>query len=330
MKALATDPKDPRIVDADPIDLIAEDGTVLGATLFRPTRKPRGTLIIHGATATPQSYYRRFAQFAAAAGGARVLTYDYRGVGRSRPSSLRGYEATMSDWAMLDAAAAHDYARERFGDEPIVLVGHSFGGQLIGLLDATREAAAVVMVGAQLGYYGHWPRHRQMQLRLTWRVLVPGLTRLLGYLPARAGLGEDLPRGVAEQWARWCSHPDYFISEHADARERLARFDRPVLFYSFEDDAFAPEHAVTSLLERLPAARIDHARIDPVAYGGEPIGHFGFFRSRFAPTLWQETADYVRAAIEGDLRRLRRRPVLQPQPKPLLDEVMADLQYGRA
>jgi predicted alpha/beta hydrolase len=284
---------------ADDVQFYAADQRLLGATLFRPNQTPFGTVIIHGATATPQSFYRRFAHCTAVGTGARVLTYDYRGVGRSRPRRLRGDPATMSEWATLDAAAAHAFARERFGDEPIALVGHSFGGQLIGLLDQANEAAAAVMVGVQFGYYGHWPRRVQLRMLCIWRVLVPVLTRLYGYLPGSAGLGEDLPRGVAQQWARWCTHPDYLISEHADARERFARFDRPVLFYTFTDDKFAPSLAVTSLLEHLPAAKIVRAHIDPAEHGGAPIGHFGFFRSRFAPSLWQEAAVYLRDAIEG-------------------------------
>jgi predicted alpha/beta hydrolase len=321
-------------VDVEALDLVARDGTVLGATLFTPRNAgsdargaPRGTVIIHAATATPQGYYRRFALFAAQAIGARVLTYDYRGIGRSRPRSLRGFSASLSDWARLDATAAHDWVRERFPAEPVALIGHSFGGQLVGMIDEARAASGMVMVGAQLAYYRDWPREQQARLAFTWRALVPGVGKLLGYVPGKLGLGEDLPRGVGEQWARWCLHPDYLISEHPDARERFARFDAPTLFYSFTDDEFAPTNAVDHLLRRLHSAPLQHARIAPEELGGAPIGHFGFFRPRFAPTLWNDAAAFLRDSLAG--RKQSARGLREIKAKSWDEEIMEDLAYGR-
>src|SRR5690349_23187156 len=59
-------------VSVEHFELRAADGCRLGATLFSPPNTPRGTVIIHGATATPQSYYRRFAYFLSGVIGVRV------------------------------------------------------------------------------------------------------------------------------------------------------------------------------------------------------------------------------------------------------------------
>src|SRR5687767_1550805 len=99
-------------VEISAVELTASDGVTLGATLFTPVTPAglsRGTVIIHSATAVPQRYYHRFARYAAQAIGARVLTYDYRGIGKSRPRSLRGFHASLTAWARLDAAAAHKF-----------------------------------------------------------------------------------------------------------------------------------------------------------------------------------------------------------------------------
>jgi predicted alpha/beta hydrolase len=290
--------EDIRDDDAKPFTLPAIDGRPLAATLFEPQGAARGTLIVHGATATPQRFYRGFARFLAER-GVRVITYDYRGVGRSRPASLRGYPATMTQWARLDARAAHADVARHYGGAPVAILGHSFGGQLVGLIDEAREVDGAIFVGAQLGYYGHWPLAQRARLAVLWRALVPAFTSTLGYLPGRLGTGEDLPRGVAEEWARWCTQPDYVIAEHPDAAARFARFDRPTAFYSFTDDAFGPLGSVDALLDRLPRGSVDHRRVDPEDLGKGPIGHFGFFRSTFREPLWGEALSFLTDVFEG-------------------------------
>lgn len=272
--------------------LVTEDDFALGASFFKPKGIALGTVIIHGATATPSRYYRRFAEFLAHH-GIRVLTYDYRGIGLSRPGALRGFRARMSDWAFLDAAAAHALVAEQFPAEPVATIGHSFGGQLIGLLDAANDVRGSVLVASQLGYYGHWDAFDRWKLNFIWRAVVPTLTASFGYLPGQAGLGEDLPRGVAEEWAAWCSNPEYLIAHYPDARERFARFDKPLLFYSFDDDEIAPRRAVAALIDKLSGAQLDHHSISPKAFGGKTIGHFGFFRPRFERSLWLETVRFL-------------------------------------
>ena len=276
--------------------LVTKDDFALGGALYRPKGPAIGTVIVHGATAAPARYYGRFAEFLAHH-GMRVLTYDYRGIGASRPLALRGFRARMSDWALLDAAAAHRLVAEQFPGEPVATVGHSFGGQLIGLLDAASEVRGSLLVASQLGYYGHWGTLDRWKLGFLWRALVPTLTASFGYLPGQAGLGEDLPRGVAEEWARWCSHPDYLMSDYPEARERFARFDKPMLFYSFDDDPIAPQRAVEALIARLSGAQLEHHAISPRAFHNEPIGHFGFFRPRFEQTLWLEAVRFFTSVL---------------------------------
>jgi predicted alpha/beta hydrolase len=279
------------------ITLKARDGFTLGATLHEPVGAPLGAVVIHGATAVPSGYYRRFASFLAQHGLA-VLTYDYRGIGLSRPKSLRGFDASMTDWAVLDAGAAHALLDERFAGLPVASVGHSFGGQLIGLLDAARAVRGTLLVGSQLGYYGHWSALQQLRLAFIWRALVPGLTATLGYLPGQAGLGEDLPRGVAEEWARWCSSPEYLVAHYPEANHRFAAFASPLRFYSFSDDTFAPRAAVEALLAKFSGAATDHRRLSPRDLGEPAVGHFGFFKPQFERSLWQESLAFFQRVLQ--------------------------------
>ncbi|HVU00976.1 MAG TPA: alpha/beta fold hydrolase [Polyangiaceae bacterium] len=264
--------------------------------MFEPAGTHRGTVLVHGATATPQRYYAPFAA-ALATHGFRMVTYDYRGIGASRPTSLGGLSATMTDWALKDARAMHRYVAGELGEDRVAIIGHSFGGQLLGLVDEARDVAGALLVGAQFGYVGNFPAPRRYGLGLVLRA-VPLFTAAFGFLPGETGIGEDLPRGVAEEWSRWCLTEDYYVTEHPDALGRLAGYDRPVRLYRFTDDAFAPRRAVEALTSRL-GTTTDVRRVSPRDHGGRPIGHFGFFRPRFRKTLWQESTDYLGAILAG-------------------------------
>src|SRR5262245_31697380 len=107
------------------LSISASDGFAIGAKRSEPASPARATIVIHGGTAIPQGYYGAYARYAAAEKGFRVITYDYRGVGRSRPKSLRALDATMTDWARLDARAVIEHASDRYG-APLIMIGHSF------------------------------------------------------------------------------------------------------------------------------------------------------------------------------------------------------------
>ncbi|HMJ13453.1 MAG TPA: hypothetical protein VK524_18670, partial [Polyangiaceae bacterium] len=186
-----------------------------------------------------------------------------------------------------------------------------------------------VLVGAQLGYWGNWPAPERARYALYWYGLVPVLSRLWGYLPGKAGLGVDLPAGVALEWARWCRHPDYLFRYHPDARARMSRFDLPTLLYSFTDDAFAPERAVQEFVEKVQNSKLTLRVLRPSQLGAREVGHFGFFRPNFSETLWRESRDYLLAALEGQ------EPHVVPRTKPdpwrfdFNGDILADLEFGR-
>ncbi|MCA3579613.1 MAG: alpha/beta fold hydrolase, partial [Bradyrhizobium sp.] len=148
-------------VFSDDIVVPAADGYPLAATLFLPRAKKRHAVLINSATAVPRKVYRGFAGYLARRGAA-VLTYDYRGTGDSRPmaatglnkpKSLAGFKATMADWAALDATAAVRWMRERYRDLPFAYVGHSFGGQALGLLPNNAEIPRALLIASQAA---HW------------------------------------------------------------------------------------------------------------------------------------------------------------------------------
>lgn len=273
--------------------LPAADGFRLAATLYEPGDIQYGqtaaVVLINPATAAPRGYYDGFARFLAGRGFS-VLVYDYRGMGESRPRSLRGFKARLRDWGEQDMTGMVDWAVHHLRPSKLLVVGHSVGGQIVGLAENNGQVDALLGIAAQSGYYGHWPASDRFGLALRWYLAVPAMSLLFGYVPGRLGIKEDLPGGVAREWAAWCRRPGFLLEGHEERRRGFERFARPILAYSFEDDSFAPRRAVESLLDLYRNASVTHRHI---AAGAEAIGHFGFFRERFRTTLWRDAAQWL-------------------------------------
>src|SRR5579883_2471388 len=68
------------------VEIRATDGQRLAASVFQPTRPRAGApaVVVNSATGVRRDYYAPFARFLAER-GYTVVTYDYRGIGGSRP-----------------------------------------------------------------------------------------------------------------------------------------------------------------------------------------------------------------------------------------------------
>ena len=205
----------------------------------------------------------------------------------------------MHDWGERDLASVLAWAGTTFGNGRAALLGHSVGGQLVGLLPdhAQSRISALVTIGSQSGDYRLWPLPARLAMALLWYGVVPGVTHAVGYLPGVLGIGEDLPAGVALEWARWCRTPGYLVGEGFEARrEGFARLEAPVLAYGFDDDPYAPRAAVDALHALYVGARIERRQLGRDA---GRFGHFGFFRERHR-ALWDDVATFLAERVRAD------------------------------
>src|ERR1700761_6415905 len=113
-------------VEGVPVALPCDDGVILHGHLWISPHGSAGRVIINPATGVLARFYHRYARFLANH-GFDVLTYDYRGIGASRPSKLRGCGYRWRDWGERDFEAALRFMRRRKGDAALNVVGHSFG-----------------------------------------------------------------------------------------------------------------------------------------------------------------------------------------------------------
>ena len=279
------------------------DGVPIAATLHEPsTATDRPVVLVNSATAVRRGFYDRFARFLAD-DGFTVVTYDYRGIGDSRPARLKGFRAHVRDWGEKDLAAMVDWIDVERGKPRIVAVGHSLGGQMVGLAYNSNRISAMLGVAAQTGWWGHWPRPQRYALAVLWYVAMPVTAAVLGYFPAkRLGIGEDLPGDVATEWARWCRSPHYMVDDAGNPlRPHFDQFTGPLLALSFADDRLAPAEAVTALTSYYSRAASRREHIDPHAIGLGSIGHFGFFRESARPVLWDRAMAWLRAPSTSGL-----------------------------
>lgn len=278
------------------ITLRAADGQDLAASLFEPMSGNGIAVQINGATGVPRRYYEAFAQYLASR-GFTVLTYDFRGIGDSRPSA-GAKPPTMLRWGMLDMAAAAEWIARNRPQHRHAVVGHSFGGQILGLSEHAARYDAAFFVAAQSGYWRYWPWRQRIRLLLAWYLFVPVLTALFGELPGWFLGGAALPKGVALEWARWCRTPHYLSGE--DGRPLRPFYDRmrgPILNLSFSDDPSGPRDGVAAMLGYYPMATKEHRHRRPEELGVKAVGHFGFFRRAMPIAEWQAAAEWIEQAV---------------------------------
>jgi predicted alpha/beta hydrolase len=292
-------------VFADDITVPAVDGYKLRATLFLPRGAKSHAVLINSATATPRKIYRGFAGYLARRGCA-VLTYDYRGIGDSRqkavegynqPKSLDGFKASMSDWAALDVTAAVNWMRERYHQLPLGYVGHSFGGQVLGLLSNNTEVSRALLIAAQAGYWKLMASPERYRVYAMLNFVGLPLTRLLGYAPGWMGLGEDLPKGVFEQWVRWVMSERYlFTDPRLPGLTNFANYRGALRALCISDDPWATRPAVEMLCAGFASIEPEILTVAPADVGAAKIGHFGFFRPEHRGSLWRGAEEWIQAA----------------------------------
>jgi predicted alpha/beta hydrolase len=273
----------------------ARDGQELVATIYLSGDDQDRVVIVSAATGVKQAFYEPYARFLAN-NRCAVITFDYRGIGKSLKGKLSDVDATIRDWGQKDYPAVIEFAKKKFPGKKIQIVGHSVGGQLVGMLDNVDELDSVITVAAQHGYHWLYPLKQSLVFGLLWWILMPLLSIVYGYFPSRKfGLGESLPKGVALEWARFCRSPNYFSTPDGEPiRTGFAKYTGPVRAYSFADDDRAPEKCVRALHAYYEKTKVDHRHVDPKDFGGK-IGHVGFFLAKFKESLWRESLEWLRA-----------------------------------
>jgi predicted alpha/beta hydrolase len=122
------------------------------------------------------------------------------------------------------------------------------------------------------------------------------LTKLLGYAPGWSGLGQDLPKGVFEQWVRWVMSERYlFTDPNLPGLSNFANYRGAMRALCMSDDPWATRPAVELLCSGFTAITPEILTVTPADAAVAKIGHLGFFRPEHRDTLWRGAAEWIQA-----------------------------------
>jgi predicted alpha/beta hydrolase len=167
----------------------------------------------------------------------------------------------------------------------------------MGLLERPEQVDAMVAVSSQSGYWRVQGDGERLRALVMVAAVLPAVSRLLGYFPwSKLARGEDLPGGVAIEWAGWCRRRRYLLDDPTLPVERYAGFRAPILAYSIDDDGWGTARSVDEMMSVYPD--VERRHLVPAEHSLKKIGHMGYFRPT-AAALWPIARDWLdRAATD--------------------------------
>ncbi|ULQ57878.1 alpha/beta hydrolase [Flavihumibacter rivuli] len=261
-------------------------GYTINATVYKASPGDK-VLIIASATGVKQGFYKKFADFISS-NGITVITFDYAGIGKSLKQPIKKVPVSVKDWGMNDLEAVIRFTRKTYPTAQLSLLGHSIGGQLVGLAQSSYELNQLILVAAQSGYWKWWKGTDRMKMWLNWHILFPVLINTFGYMPSKKISGmENLPKHVARQWSSWGRKANYLFDEIPADALHYHKITATILAISIEKDFYAPQKAVDWLSGKYLNAPVKKLHLTAEEYHSNEIGHFGIFRENFAESIWK-------------------------------------------
>lgn len=264
----------------------------LSVKVFEPEISNKKLLLINSATGVKQQVYFSFANYLAEK-GFTVLTYDYRGIGESKPDKMKGFEASMRTWGTVDFKTVTDFIQKEYPNYKQFCLGHSVGALILGMNNYSQNFEKFIFVGTQDAYVGNLTFRVAATALLGFGIALPAMTQFFGYFPAnRFGLGESLPKGVAYDWQT------LILNKKSTSRllEKINKdfsknLNQKTFIIHAEDDAWVTMKGMESLMNKAyPNLKKTYREVKISESEKGEIGHINFFRS-FNKNLWKIVLD---------------------------------------
>lgn len=270
-----------------------EDGFQLSGKLFKP-KKISAAVMIAPATGIKKEFYSAFANYLAENGFAN-LTFDNRGIGESIDKSINSSNASLTNWGKLDMTAVLEYLKSEFPNTDYHLIGHSAGGQLVGLMKNAKELKSMFNFASSSGslHYTRYPFKLKSSFFLNFYIPVSNL--IFGHTKSQwVGMGEPLPKNVGKEWTKWCNGKGYVkVDLDTKIKEHLYNeLNFNTLWVHATDDEIANIDNVKDMIRVFPNIKSEIVSLSPEEYGFNDIGHMKFF-SKKKSKLWKIAIEWL-------------------------------------
>ena len=263
---------------------------------FYPAKQSthRLPILVCPATGITQGFYHHFIEWLAQQ-GSDVLVFDFRGIGESLHGPLRQSKASIQDWGQLDIPAAIETLLNKTGKQQVILLGHSAGGQLLGIVSNYKKVAQVIAISGSTGHVKGLKGRTKRMAPVMFKMIFPVSSLVKGYGATKfLGMGENLPKNVAKQWAEFCSKPGYVMNAIGKTifEDYHNEIQCQITVYWSSDDEIATEANVKDLLRLYPKASTEMIELKPKDTGHKAIGHMLMFK-RSHQNLWPTMAQNI-------------------------------------
>lgn len=267
--------------------LTTKDQFQLTIHLFKPERSNGKVLIINSATGVKQQVYFSIAQFFSE-NGFTVITYDYGGIGLSKPKKMRGFKASMRTWGNEDFKTVTEFIIKNYPNYRKFCLGHSVGALIVGMNENSKIFEQLIFVATQNAFIGNLKGKTKWEAFFGFGFAQPFFTELFGYFPAHwFGLGESLPKNCAYDWRTLILNKKSTGKLLLKTNDYSKELTQKVLVLYAEDDVWLTDKGVKSLLDDVYSnLKPDYRLLQTAESEKGEIGHVNFFRN-YNKKLWK-------------------------------------------
>jgi len=278
----------------EPISITCKDNYVLEANLYSPKAEAKSAIMVCPATGIKKEFYHALSNFLAE-NGHGVIAFDNRGIGASKKLPIKKEPANLVDWGQLDMTAVLEELKRRFPEIHYHVLGHSAGGQLVGLMENALDVKSIFNFACSSGQIKHLSYPNRPLGMFFMDVFIPISNRFFGHTKSQwVGMGEPLPKNVAAQWAKWCNGAGYVATDFGKSIQKhfYDELKIPSKWLYATDDYIANLTNVKDMIRVYSKTEYEIVELDPKKLGYKEIGHMKFFSSK-KKALWPQVTEWL-------------------------------------
>lgn len=284
------------MVGKQDIKIKCADDFELAATIYKPDSSIKAAIMIAPATGIKRGFYNSFATYLAE-NAYGVICFDNRGIGDSKSGNINSVDASLINWGKLDMTSVLQALEANFPQQNYHLIGHSAGGQLVGLMENATKIKSMFNFASSSGSLKNMQYPFKFSAWFFLNLYIPFNNLLFGKTNSQwIGMGEPLPKKVARQWQKWCNSKGYVEADFGKEIKKHNFYDLyfPSMWLYATDDGIANYKNVKDMTRIYSNSKVSITEIDPKKLGKKSLDHMGFFSSK-NKDLWQQAINWFDA-----------------------------------